>query len=211
MPTERVEPTERAKHDEAAIRASFAAGDLRAVTTAALRKYGPELFGFLVGLHKDYDTASDAFAMFSERLWVTMPQFDWRCSLRTWCYRLARNAAIDLLRGERCRGKNHVHLCSAPEVLEVATRVRTETLSFLRTEKRTALERLRDELAEEDRVLLILRADRELEWAEVALVLAEPSATVEDAELKREAVRLRKRFQLVKERLRALGRARGLL
>jgi RNA polymerase sigma-70 factor (ECF subfamily) len=198
---------------ERAVRDACAAGDVEGATTAALRRYGPELLGFLVGVHGDYDEASEAFAVFSEKLWSTMARFEWRCSLRTWCYRLVRQAAVDVRRGDRRQA--HVGLSSVPEVMELATRLRTETLSFLRTANRTALERLRDELPEEDRSLLVLRVDRELEWREIAIVLAEASSrsdrVEDDAALKREAARLRKRFQLVTERLRALARERRLL
>jgi len=206
--------SEGADEDELAIRTACGAGDITLATTTALRRYGSELLGFLAGMLNDYDSASDAFAMFSERLWRAMPQFQWKCSLRTWCYRLARNAAIDVCRTERRKGE--LRLSSAPEVFELAERLRTNTLSLLRTEKRGALERLRDELSEEDRALLVLRVDRQLEWRELALVLASPpeggsTLAADDELLKREAARLRKRFQLVKERLRTLGRERGLL
>jgi RNA polymerase sigma-70 factor (ECF subfamily) len=199
--------------DERLIREACEAGDVARATTAALRRYGPELLGFLVGVHADYDTASEAFALFSEKLWKSLPRFEWKCSLRSWCYRLARNAACDIRRGDRRMPK--VGLSSAPEVMELATRVRTETLSILRTANRTALERLRDELPEEDRCLLVLRVDRELEWREIAIVLAETANRADriedEAALKREAARLRKRFQIVTERLRALARERKLL
>jgi RNA polymerase sigma-70 factor (ECF subfamily) len=99
--------------------------------------------------------------------------------------------------------------------MEVATRVRTETLSVLRTANRTALERLRDELPEEDRALLVLRVDRELNWREIAIVLAESANRADrvddDAALTREAARLRKRFQLITQRLRTMARERNLL
>jgi RNA polymerase sigma-70 factor, ECF subfamily len=199
--------------DEQAMRDACAAGDVDGATTAALRRYGPELLGFLVGVHGDYDAAREAFALFSEKLWRSMARFEWKCSLRTWCYRLVRNAAIDARRGERREA--HVGLSSESQVMELAARVRTETLSVLRTANRTALERLREELPEEDRELLVLRVDRELEWREIAIVLAESSNRADRVEdetaLRREAARLRKRFQLVAERLRALARERKLL
>jgi RNA polymerase sigma-70 factor (ECF subfamily) len=163
-------------------------------------------------MHGDYDAASEAFAVFSERLWQTMRRFEWECSLRTWCYRLARNAAIDQHRA--ARGKKNVGLSSAPEVFAMAAQVRTTTMSALRTANRTALERLRDELSEEDRSLLVLRVDRQLEWNEVALVLGggeEAAPTFDEAALKREAARLRKRFQIVVARLRQLAAERKLV
>jgi RNA polymerase sigma-70 factor (ECF subfamily) len=182
------------------------------VTTAALRRYGPELLGFLVSMHGDYDAASEAFSVFSERLWQSMRRFEWGCSLRAWCYLLARNAAIDVMREGR-RGRR-VGL-SSPEVSRLAAEVRTTTMSALRSEKRSALERLRDGLSEEDRSLLVLRVDRGLAWREVALVLSERSADGiplhEGEALKRESARLRKRFQVMVERLRAAAREQKLL
>jgi RNA polymerase sigma factor (sigma-70 family) len=196
------------------VRAACAAGDVDRATTEALRRYGPELFGFLVGMHHDYDAASEAFAMFSEKLWQSLRGFQWECSLRAWCYRLARNAAIDVFRGARRR--REIGLSSAPDVLQMAAQVRTSTMSALRTTNRTALEALRDELPEEDRAVLVLRIDRQLEWREVALVLASSSdddarRVQDEAALKREVARLRKRLQLATERLRTLARERNLL
>ena len=187
-----------AEQAERAIREALAAGDVNRATTAALRLHGPELLGFVVGMLADRDAANEAFAAFSERLWLSWPRFEWRCSLRTWCYRLIRHAAIDVLRGQRQPGR--VELSAAPELVQVAAHVRTETLSILRTATRTQLERLRDELPHEDRALLILRIDRELEWREIALVLDSRvghDLPEDEQALKRESARLRKRFQIV--------------
>jgi RNA polymerase sigma-70 factor (ECF subfamily) len=89
--------------------------------------------------------------------------------------------------------------------------VRTATLSFLRTERRTQLAALREALAPEDQTLLILRVDRKLSWEELAVVLgSDPNLSGADA-LKREAARLRKRFQIVKSKLRKQAVKHGLL
>ena len=48
-----------------------------------------------------------------------------------------------------------------------------------------------------------------MEWMDLARVFSQTEGSEDDT--KREAARLRKRFQLVKERLRAEGRARGLI
>jgi RNA polymerase sigma-70 factor (ECF subfamily) len=194
--------------DETTIREAWAAGDFTLATTHALRLYGPEVLGYLVTFQKDHDSAGDAFSLFSQRLWETLPAFEWRCSLRTWCYRLARNAAIDMQRSDTRR--REVGLSSAPEVLALAARTRTETLSALRTAKRTALEELRDGLSEEDRTMLVLRVDRQLDWREIAVVMDATKSGLAEDDVTREAARLRKRFQLVKDRLRSLARERGI-
>jgi RNA polymerase sigma-70 factor (ECF subfamily) len=98
------------------------------------------------------------------------------------------------------------------ELDEVVAVVRTETASALRTEKRTKLQALRDELSVDDRTLLILRVDRDLPWDEIARAfLADPEAVADEDRLRREAARLRKRFQLVKGRLAERAREEGLL
>lgn len=190
---------------ESPIRSAWERQDFAAATTVALRVYGPEVLGFLVAMKKNYDEAEEAFSLFAERLWQGMNRFEWKCSIRTWSYLLARNAATDLHRREARHQRSRVALSSAP-VAELEARVRTETMSLLRTEKRSALVRLRDELPEEDRVLLVLRVDRNLPWRDIALALG-----AEDDAADRESARLRKRFQLVKDRLRAVGKARGLV
>ena len=57
--------------------------------------------------------------------------------------------------------------------------------------------------------MLILRIDKGLSWRDLALVMNDEAGVSDGAELDREAARLRKRFQIAKERLRELARARG--
>jgi RNA polymerase sigma-70 factor (ECF subfamily) len=193
------------EHPESDIRAAWDRGDFAEATTTTLRRYGPEVLGFLVTTQRDHDAAEEAFSVFAERLWQKMSKFEWKCSIRTWAYLLARNAVADLHRREARHRRSRVAMSKAP-ISKIAARVRTETMTLLRTEKRSAIARLRDELSEEDRSLLVLRLNRELGWRDIAMVFG-----ADDDAVDREAARLRKRFQLVKERLRALGKARGLV
>jgi RNA polymerase sigma-70 factor (ECF subfamily) len=192
---------------EASIRAACLAGDLAGATTATLRRYGPEVLGFLVGVYRDETAAEEAFSVLSERIWRGIGTFKWNSSMRTWLYTLARNALADVRRDSARYRQKHTSAGSAP-ISEVAAQVRTETLTHLRTETRSAINRLRDELDEEDRALLVLRVDRELSWRDIAEVLC---SDPQEEQLTREAARLRKRFQFVKDRLRTLARERGLL
>jgi len=195
---------------EREVRASCERGDRDGAATLAVRSYGPELFGFLLALHTSRGDASDCFSQVCEILWRKLPEFTWEHSLRTWAYAVARGVSRTHKRnaGRRLRRE-------APgeeSVIEaVAQAVRTGTLPFLQTDKRTRLQALRDELPEEDRMLLILRVDRRLEWVEIARVLAGDDVPADDASLKREAARLRKRFQLVKDRLREMAKREGLV
>jgi RNA polymerase sigma-70 factor (ECF subfamily) len=74
---------------------------------------------------------------------------------------------------------------------------------------KSEVRRLREALPRAEQMLLLLRVDKVMEWDDIAAALAEQD--LDRDELKREAARLCKRFQLVIERLRELARARGLL
>jgi RNA polymerase sigma-70 factor (ECF subfamily) len=195
---------------EGSVRALCDRGDHTAAATAALRGYGGELFGFLVAVHRDEAEANDVFSEVAEAVWRGLPAFGWNSTLRTWAYAIARNVSRTRRRNA---GRRHrrAPLAGESALEHVAQAVRTETLAFLRTEKRSRLVALRDSLEPEDRMLLVLRVDRKLAWRELARVLAEDDGELDEAALTREAARLRKRFQTVKDRLRELARKEGLV
>jgi RNA polymerase sigma-70 factor (ECF subfamily) len=183
----------------------LAGGDLRGAATKAIEGYGPEVFGFLATLVRDPSDASDVFSQACEDLWQGLARFERRCSMRTWFYTLARHAAARFRRAPHRRAGRRVPLS---EVTEVANRVRTGTLRYLRTEAKDGVAKIRDALQEDDRTLLVLRVDRGLSWKDIARVLAADDPS--DPVLDREAARLRKRFQIVKGEIRSRAKEAGL-
>jgi RNA polymerase sigma-70 factor (ECF subfamily) len=120
----------------------------------------------------------------------------------------------------RRHAEGRVPLSELQDVLAVPG---TRTRNTIATAKQRQLTALRDELPIEDRTLLILRVDRKLSFDEIALVFAENLESVTEGERgeteggaggsasrgidrRREAARLRKRFQLIKQRLVARAR-----
>jgi len=194
---------------EREIRSCIERRDLTGAATLVIRGYGPEIFGFLSARLRDESAAGDAFSMFSEDLWRGLPKFGERSTVRVWAYALARHAAIRLQSSPHRKRKRNVPL-SAREVLEkLVDRVRTDTAPFLQTEFKTRIAALRERLSEDDRTLLVLRVDRGLDWGEVARVFLAPEAPASERLLAAEAVRLRKRFQLVKEKIRKMASEEG--
>src|SRR5581483_11651297 len=189
---------------EREIRTLFDRGDMQGAAAATVRGYGAEIFGFLVATHRSEQDASDIFSDFTEDLVKGLPKFAWACSMRTWAYTIARNAAHRFRRDSQRRAARRAN---ESDLDDVAAKVRTETLAFLKTHNRTRLEQLRDSLDPEDRELLILRVDRNLSWNDLALALNEEPPE----DLAKESARLRKRFQLLKEKLRELAKKEGLL
>lgn len=194
--------------DEQDLRHAWNDADFRAVTTLALERYGPEILGVLAARLRSPSDAGEVFSLFAENLWRGLPSFQWRCSLRSWAYRIARNAAVRWATAGERRPERNVAIEDGG-ILELAERVRSATLTHLRSEVKSEIRRLREELPEPEQMLLILRVDKALEWSEIAAVLSDDD--LPDDELKREAMRLRKQFQRVTEKLRDLARKRGIL
>ncbi len=190
------------------VRAWIASGDVMRAATEALRTLGPEVLGFLVGVLGCDADADEVFAATSERLWRSLQRFEWRCSLRTWMYVIARREVERYRRGARRHVRGRV---SASELEAVVARVTTRSRSALRSERRNAVARLRDELPEDDRAILVLRIDRGLAWDEIALAFLDDSSADSEEARRREAARVRKRFQLIKQRLAARARDEGLV
>jgi len=197
---------------ESEVRAHCDARAWDAACTAILRGYGPEVFGFLVAVHHNEAAANDAFSDLAEAIWRSLPNFAWQSSVRTWTYAIARNVSRTRKR-DAARLDRRAPRAGDSALEGVAAKVRTETLAILRTETKTRLQALRDALPEGDRMLLVLRIDRGLSWNDLARVLheGEEDAELDDEALTREAARLRKRFQLVKDKLREMAKKEGLL
>jgi RNA polymerase sigma-70 factor (ECF subfamily) len=191
------------------------AGNHELAATIVLREHGPEVMRFLGAFHRDADDAAEVFSEFTEALWRALRTFERRSSVRTWMYAIARRVSLRHRRDARRRRTRFEHWTESSSVVAVEAAVRTATLSYLRTERRSKLAALRESLPVEDQMLLVLRVDRKLAWNDLVLVLSgdeeNPVPPPSDDALKREAARLRKRFQMLKDKLRELGRREGLL
>lgn len=189
---------------EAELRRLCDASEWSAAVTTAIEGYGPEVLGFVYAALRDEDDARDAFSIFSEALWRNVAQFRWQCSFRTWTYALARSALGRVRRDPR-RQHRLVRLSEAPAVENIVDRVRTATLSYLKGDVAARVHALRQSLDPDDQTLLTLRIDRGMAWREVAMVMLGIDA--QDAQLAREAGKLRKRFERIKQRLREQTKA----
>lgn len=196
---------------EQKIRAFCDAGDRKRAATLLLEGYGREIFGFLVARLRDRDAASDVFSQFTEDLWRGLEGFRWQCSARVWSYTLARHAASRYIDDVRRRRGRDIPLSRAGPLSEIAEKIRTGTRAGARTESRSRIAQLRESLPVEDQTLLILRVNRKLGWREIAQIMLRDGETPEDEDLEKEAGRLRKRYQLAKDKLRQMAVEQGLV
>ena len=167
-----------------------------------LHEYGPEIFGWMLATLASDSEAADAFSLFSEDLWKSLARHEGRCSIRTWCYMIARCAVARVLEARAAR--RSVPLSDAP-ISHVAAEIRDATLSYMRTDAKQRIRALREQLDPDDQLLLVLRVDKDLGWRDIAIVML--GHATDEPELARQAARLRKRFERVKAQLRALAGA----
>jgi RNA polymerase sigma-70 factor, ECF subfamily len=182
--------------------------DFAAAATAAIEGYGPELYSFLITLVGDEQDSSDVFSTVCERMWQGLPGFEWRASLRTWAYQLTRHEIVNFQRKHIRRRQRQVNDSAVLSQLE--QKVRTATLSYLRSTVKNRIAELRASLPLDDQTLLILRIDRQMEWNDIVTVFHDGHAPDKET-LKRESARLRKSYQTIKDHLRELAESEGLI
>ena len=197
---------------EAEIRAAWQEQNYNLAITVLLRGYGPELLGFLVARLRDESAASEVFSLFCMDLLRGLPTFGWRSTARVWAYTVARHAANRWAAAPHRRAERNVPLSQAGELGALADQVRKSTLPHLRSEVKNRFALLREQLSQQDQTILILRVDKKLAWRDLAAVMLYDGEPVDDEQaLERETIRLRKRFQLIKDQLRKLAEAEGML
>jgi RNA polymerase sigma-70 factor (ECF subfamily) len=183
---------DRGKHDEA--------------TVLVLRAWGGAIYRFIAARVRDEDLTGDAFAEFSEDLWLGMSRFEGRASVKVWAYSIARNAAGQVIRKRTRTRRRHVGWTSTLSS-RIADEIRTETRDYLQTGFKERFQELARKLTPEEHAILWLRINERMSWDDIARVHAAADA----AELKREAARLRKRFQLIRAKLRTMAMREGLV
>jgi RNA polymerase sigma-70 factor (ECF subfamily) len=175
------------------------ARDLSAAATCAIRGFGPELVGYLRAVLGDQEAALEVFAQLSENLWRSIGLFRAAGSFRGWIYRLAWCAAQDYRR-DPYRGR--AERLATSEISEAYVAVRSSLRPDRQVERNERAALLIEQLEPDERSLVVLRMVRGLSWREVAEVLSEDAAPLDEAAV-------RKRYSRIKQRLRELADAGG--
>jgi RNA polymerase sigma-70 factor (ECF subfamily) len=190
-----------AREVDEGVAAHLAAGRADDAATVVVRSIGPHILGYLRGVLRDSDDADDAFARWAEGVWVGIAAFRGEASLETWCHRIAWHSALRILRDPHHRKRRPLPSSAASRL---AAEVSATTASHLGTTAQDRIAELRRVLSPEEQTLLVLRLDRGLAWRDIVLVLAEEGVDVNEAAL-------RKRYERLKDRVRDLAIAHGLL
>lgn len=172
---------------DGAIERALAAGDTLGAARLTFDAYGSAVLSFLLALLGEQTATQAALAHFGDQLWRGRETgADDGYSVRCWVYRLAWKSALRVLNGE---------LPASPSPGAARDAARTESSEHTRLDPRL----LRDFLASDEQMLLILRVDRGLAYGELARVVHGP---LSGPQLASASEALKQRFQIVKAELR---------
>jgi RNA polymerase sigma-70 factor, ECF subfamily len=194
---------------EATIRMALVADERERAAHAIVTMYGTEILGFMTAKLRSADDAQEAYGMFSEDLWRGLPGFAFRGTVRAWVYTIARNAVTRHALSKERRPLRNLPISQHEGAPALIASVRRSTAAHLRTDNKNRIRALRDRLSADDQTILMLYVDRGLSFGELAVVLG--GAHLSATDLERAEVRLRKRFERIKHRLRDMAMAEGLL
>jgi len=192
---------------ERAIRLHCAEGNYDLAFSETWSLYREEMLHFLIGAMCDEAAAQEVFSAFSEELWKGLPAFRWESSLRTWGYRLLKAACFRYLNSPKRREQP----ASNPMQSEQAAQNRSSTNPWLKTDVKRRFAEIREALDPNDQIVLLLRINRQMSWAEIARIMDDGEEPLTEAMVRRKAAALRQHFHRIKEQLREMASAAGLI
>jgi len=196
---------------ECAIRQACEDGNYGYATTLLIERFGPQIRRFIASRVAGPVSAAEVFSDFSLDVWRGLPGFGWRCPVRAWAFTLARNASNRYVTAPVRRATRNIPLSdvTVAEPFVDPTEDTEPTPRHLCSTTKQRVRALRATLSHEEQQLLALRVDAGMRWRDLTLAL---EGDIEDpATLKRVTARMRKRFQLAKEKLRDAVIRDGLL
>lgn len=120
----------------------------------------------------DAGLAEDATQEAFIRAWVNLPSFQPSAPLKSWIYRIAINAALDVLR------KKPEESLEENQVTMIADQSQSPESALVEKERIAMVQQAMKELPEASRSVLVLREYGELSYQEIAKVLDVPIGTV---------------------------------
>jgi RNA polymerase sigma-70 factor (ECF subfamily) len=137
-----------------------------------VRRHYPGVVNVVTRMCGDPDLAEDTAQETFLRAWVNLASIRPEASLRKWLYRIAVNAALDVLRRKRAASIETAQLQELPD------RAAGPEAAVMEKERAVLLRQALGSLPDASRSVLILREYGELSYQEISQVLNIPVGTV---------------------------------
>lgn len=185
------------EQQEALVREQLEAGQLGDAIETTLQTYGEEILGYIAVQSNKLGQTEDVFQQFSIAVWQSLERFEWKSTLRTWLYAIARRTIARAFRDNPGRRERRLMTDEQRALNDNLTR--TITARWQRTASKHWLREILAEFDPDDQQMLVLRLQQKMSWREIAQVLADED--LEPADITRRAAALRKRYERTKTRL----------
>lgn len=184
-------------------------GEYSKMVELALETYSKDLYNFLFMFLRNLDDTSEVFCQTCSNVWESIQTFRWRSSFRAWLYCVARNTCFRF-KSKNLKWKKRVqdsYLLNN----RLVYKARSETRPYLKTVIKSKVMILRQQLSDEDQLVLTLRIDQNLSWRDVVDVIYGVDDERNEIDLVRKAASCRKKYERAKNRLRELVDQNNLL
>lgn len=167
------EPAIHVAVDEAELVRKAQAGDVSAYEDL-VRRHQPRVFAIVGGILRRSEDVEDLAQQVFLKVYLSLQRFDLRSTFSTWLYKVTVNECLDHLRKKKVRKLVYEADLSEEQaaLLEGAVQPeRHEISSERRAELRQLVDRLMDELPEEERLMMVLKEVEGWTVEEIAEVL----------------------------------------
>ncbi len=166
--------------DQSLIRKTLG-GDRRAFEEL-MRKYEKRIYGFVVRMVRNEETAVDLTQDFFIKIFTVLDKYNFEYKFSTWAYRICYNLVIDHIRKHQAQVDSlDDESVSARDLLASDNVCREDGFRALsRTETRDYVWRVVDQIPLKFRELILLRYIQNLKYEEIADITALPVGTVKN-------------------------------
>ena len=166
--------------DQALIRKTLR-GERRAFEEL-MRKYEKRIYGFVVRMVRNEETAVDLTQDFFIKIFTVLEKYNFEYKFSTWAYRICYNLVIDHIRKHQAQVSSLDDESVSPrDLLTSGNVVREDGFKALsRAETRDYVWRVVDQIPLKFRELILLRYIQDLKYEEIADIMALPVGTVKN-------------------------------
>lgn len=166
--------------DQVLIRKSLR-GDRKAFEEL-MRKYEKRIFGFVVRMVRNEETAVDLTQDFFIKIYTVLDKYNFEYKFSTWAYRICYNLVIDHIRKHQAQVESLDDDSVSPRDLLASENVNREDgfRALSRQETRDYVWRVVDGIPLKFRELILLRYIQDLKYEEIADITSLPVGTVKN-------------------------------